>query len=184
MVISLSETDQLDPAAISDLENHPWSFRLHIVRHPKRKLAGMNRTIAAQQAKGDIFLCQDADDIPHPQRVEITKYVFENYYVNHMLHQWNEEGAPFVPYDISNLPIISYDDYQQCACKQLANGNVCISKSLALSLPWPETAYGEDVIFNRLACKLFENKVVVQCDLIEYRMGLSAYADYARRKAR
>lgn len=185
IVISLSETSQLDPALISSLENHPWPYRLKIIRHPLRKLAGMNRTSAAHHASGDIFICQDADDIPHPQRVEITKFVFENYFVNHMLHQWSCEGEPFIEYDVSNLSISSYDNYEQCACNQyVTNGNICISRNLALSLPWPETIQGEDVTFNKLAYKLFENKVVVRCALIEYRMGLSAYGDYARRKAR
>ena len=51
-------------------------------------LAGPARQTAKQLCSGDIILYQDADDLPHPQRVEIVKHLFETMDIMHMTHSY------------------------------------------------------------------------------------------------
>lgn len=185
VVISLSETNQIDSKWISELENTQWPFHLKIICHPTRKLAGMNRNIAGQAAEGDIFIYQDADDLPHPQRIEVTKFVFENYFVDHMLHQFISGAQAFKNYHLSQIEVRSYDIYHGWDENlQIHNGNICVSKEVGRKILWPEIVSAEDLLFNAAATKIFKNRVLVHCDLIRYRAELSAYEDYKKRNAR
>ena len=76
IVISLSEIDKLDPILVENFENKQYPFPVKLIKHQERLWAGPNRNSACQHASGDIFICQDADDLPHPQRIEIIKYFF------------------------------------------------------------------------------------------------------------
>ena len=51
-------------------------------------LAGPARQMAEELCSGDIILYQDADDMPHPQRVEIVKQYFERYDIVHLTHSY------------------------------------------------------------------------------------------------
>ena len=81
VVISLSSTEELNISEIDTMENNAWPFKIKILRTFGKQSAGLNRNIASSHATGDIFIYQDADDIPHPQRVEIVKFLFENYFI-------------------------------------------------------------------------------------------------------
>ena len=74
VVISLSEIDKLNPALIKKFENKKYPFPVKLIKHRELLWAGPNRNSACEHAIGDIFICQDADDLPHPQRIEIIKY--------------------------------------------------------------------------------------------------------------
>lgn len=39
-------------------------------------------------SEGEILITQDADDIPHPQKIEATEYFFSHYDVDHLIHTW------------------------------------------------------------------------------------------------
>ena len=55
--------------------------------HSKRLLsAGANRNRASAIASSDVLIYQDADDVPHPQRVEIIAAMFERYEIDHLMH--------------------------------------------------------------------------------------------------
>jgi len=91
VVISLSEIDKLNPALIKKFENKKYPFPVKLIKHRELLWAGPNRNSACEHAIGDIFICQDADDLPHPQRIEIIKYFFENFDVNHLIHCFSYE---------------------------------------------------------------------------------------------
>ena len=59
------------------IENMKYPFKVIYIFHKECKYAGDNRNCACEKASGDIFITQDADDIPHPQRIEIIKYMFK-----------------------------------------------------------------------------------------------------------
>ncbi len=79
VVISLSEADKCERWIVESIEGAIYPFKVKLLQTNEKLPAGSNRNIACRNAKGDIFITQDADDIPHVQRVEIIKFVFENY---------------------------------------------------------------------------------------------------------
>ncbi len=104
IVISVSEIGQISEDELLRVEEYPWKFEVKFLKHSGKKSAGQNRNLACEIATGDLIICQDADDIPHPQRVEIVKYIFENYYVDHLLHGIFME-------DRQRLPCVEYDEH-------------------------------------------------------------------------
>ncbi len=73
IVISLSQSNQVSEEIIHNIESTPWAFSVKLLKSDKKLYAGQNRNRACDKAAGDIFICQDADDLPHPQRVEIIQ---------------------------------------------------------------------------------------------------------------
>ena len=57
-----------------------------VLHRPDRQTAGANRNHGSAAATGDVLIYQDADDIPHPQRVEIIAGLFEKYEIEHLMH--------------------------------------------------------------------------------------------------
>jgi len=86
VVISISEAHKLKAGLVNKLENHIWPFELIIMQTDRPKWAGENRNIAAENSSGDILICQDADDLPHPQRIEIIKKIFKTLKVDYLIH--------------------------------------------------------------------------------------------------
>ena len=86
VVISISEADKVEPGLIQGLEETLWPFSLVIQKTHQQKYAGENRNIAAQHASKELLICQDADDLPHPQRIEIIKHFFEKNEIDFLAH--------------------------------------------------------------------------------------------------
>lgn len=53
--------------------NDDYSFPYRIIQHESRKNAAENRNIAAKHVSQDYITFFDADDVMHPQRIEILK---------------------------------------------------------------------------------------------------------------
>lgn len=177
IVISLSNVEHLEKEQIDEVENHFWPFQLKIIRHAGKKSAGQNRNIACENSSGDIILCQDADDIPHPQRVEIIKYIFENYEIDHLIHKWANSDYCFLPYDLNKLKILRCKTYAQADSHHfIHNGNICITREVAKKIKWEGTfSVGEDVRFNKKVYQLFNNNAVLLAPLLIYRKELSSF---------
>lgn len=77
VVIALSQVEELDPALVDSLEGNSWPFRLLVLRREGVWMEGSNRTLAARSTSQEVVLCIDADDIPHPQRIEAVCSFFE-----------------------------------------------------------------------------------------------------------
>src|SRR5579862_7731339 len=73
VVISLSQIDRVDPVEIAKIQNRRWPFILKLITHPDQLCASANRNAACRESSGDLLIMQDADDIPHRQRVEVIK---------------------------------------------------------------------------------------------------------------
>jgi hypothetical protein len=58
--------------------------------------------MAEELCLGDIILYQDADDLPHPQRVEIVKQYFETHDIVHLTHSYAFLG-PLPPWADKNV---------------------------------------------------------------------------------
>lgn len=188
VVISLSQIELLNCCEIDALEEMSWPFVCKILRHNGKRSAGVNRLLACKSASGDLIVCQDADDIPHPQRIEIVSYVFENYPICHLLHMYTlkkdvsltYEGE-FCSYSKEEIPLYSfprYDDLYRTPifdCS-LHNGNICFLRPLIESVQWDDVfECDHDVKFNRDVYRLFQNHGAIPCDLMIYRPQFSAF---------
>jgi hypothetical protein len=143
--------------------------------------AGKNRNRGSDAATGDIIIYQDADDVPHPQRVEIIAGIFERYEAEHLMH-----GYIYVRHSIEvpEMQQSSIEDaVSRCTYRsepapsaQVTNGEVAIARTLFASVRWPEDAsMGEDLRFNQAAYGQSKQTVTLDLPLVVYRHDLSAF---------
>ena len=82
VVVSCSSTSIFE-------NNKKYSFPLRIIVTKERKNAAQNRNIAAAQLDTmDLITFIDADDIMHPQRIEVLLLVIQNYNSDIILHNY------------------------------------------------------------------------------------------------
>jgi glycosyltransferase involved in cell wall biosynthesis len=65
---------------------------------PERKPVSWSRNKCAELASKDIIVFFDVDDIPHPQKIEITKYIFENSDAECLAHGFTENSESVEKY--------------------------------------------------------------------------------------
>lgn len=173
VVISLSECHKVPNASILKVSKNKWPFTLKILKSTEQLSSGQNRNRASAGSSGDLLIYQDADDIPHPKRVELIKYIFEKYKVNHLIHCWDHIENDFPAYNVKEIVNLcqyceSYVDVANLGV-WIHNGNIAISRSVYKSIQWPEFHGGEDVIFNKRVYEKFPFKVVMNAALLHYR---------------
>lgn len=179
VVISISEAHLVSKELSQAITNKEYPFKLIIIETNNQLFAGENRNKACESANGDIFLCQDADDLPHPQRVEIIKYYFEKCSVMHLAHSYyNSEEVKNWPnkkwplYQLANITsqkIKRWDFFQF----PVHNGNIAVKREIWQKIKWPAKKYREDVSFNRMVTFVFRNSMAINAKLILYRNELS-----------
>lgn len=188
VVISLSYAHQANPWELMRVKQKQWPFPVQLLEHAGKKTAGENRNLAFQQAHGDIIVSQDADDIPHPKRIEIVKHFFENYYVDHLMHSWfiddpeMENEVEHLALDFEDYVVGEIEAYRATTFDVavgipgfgMHNGQACFSKEALAACTWP-SGYGEDVELNRIIYRMYENTVVLKARLLMYRNYLSDY---------
>jgi hypothetical protein len=184
VVISLSEINKVPQAILTKLNTINWPFTLKLLTSQKYLLAGSNRNRAAQHSSGNVIICQDADDIPHPQRVEIIMYFFENFGIDHLMHLCTKkENHRFEKTIKNNLKFLHYRDYKKTLSKSLnnaqhdvTNGNIACTRKICDEFKWRETRRPEeDTLFNQ---RVYENSnkcIIIPEILLIYKMSLSSW---------
>lgn len=179
IIISLSQAHTISKSTLIALECIQWPFELHILKHKEKFPPGRNRNEACYKASKDIIICQDADDLPHPQRVEIIRSVFETYMIDHLLHQWISSQEKFQSCDATLLreSLVSFRTYDLIDVPYLHNGNNAFRRYVFEKLHWKPIVdmIQEDVLFNRTAYAFFPNRLVLKLPLIMYRPELSTF---------
>ncbi|MDE3045942.1 MAG: glycosyltransferase family 2 protein [Verrucomicrobiota bacterium] len=178
VVVSLSEVVRLEKRAMDELEEREWPFQLKILRHEGKRSAGMNRNLACKAVTGDLIICQDADDIPHPQRVEIVGYLFEHYAITHLLHTYVYKGefAPYRKEEVIPYEFYNYDHLEAVYQDRLHNGNVSFLREVAKRVQWDDVfECDHDVKFNRDVYRWWRKGATIDCNLLIYRQPLSAF---------
>ncbi|MEX0597448.1 MAG: glycosyltransferase [Candidatus Paceibacterota bacterium] len=94
VVISISSLEEQDHSLLDKLQTERYSFILKIVRSYKRQYAGENRNIAIENSSGELIICQDADDIPHPQRIEAIHSLYYQEDFDLLLHLYLKYDFP------------------------------------------------------------------------------------------
>jgi hypothetical protein len=182
IVISLTEHhfQMIDKNDLSRVTDVNWPFLVTIVIDPSPVSSpGQNRNYACQASLGDLLICQDADDIPHPQRVEILKYIFENFHADFLIHRFfYSDGS-----DVSNFKTISIHEtenlcrylnyYGEIINKCAHQGQVAISRAVFETVKWGLQRRGEDEEFNNNVFNLFNYKIFLDFHLVTYRTEFS-----------
>ena len=146
-----------------------------IIHSPERQTAGSNRNRGSAAARGDVVIYQDADDLPHPQRVEIIAALFEKYQIDHLMHRYTRSEAR--PEEFSVKEASKRTTYRPTlGTSAVTNGNPAVARSLLGAVRWPEYAnIGEDLEFNARAYVYTKRTAVVELPLLMYRQDLSSF---------
>ena len=186
IVLVFSEVEKINNIDITKLEKGLWNFRLKIIKRHGVHLEGENRNVAMDNASGDILIFSDADDIPHPQRVEIVKYIFENYEVEHIIHTLGVKRDQMTPINIQAIKPLKFSTVQEVwnyssTQSPVTFGSPCFLKEVGARVKWKAK---EDVAFNARVYQIFKNKIVIPAKLILYRIHLSSHAQKVRNAIR
>ena len=155
------------------------SFPIRVAPTEPRANAARNRNAATARATGDVVLYQDADDVPHPQRVEIVRRLFERFDVDHLMHAFVHATHPTASWTASRYDVGAIHRlarYHRYAFEVgLTNGNPAVRRTITSTVRWPEDKrIGEDIAFNIAACARSRSSVVLRAPLLLYRQHLSA----------
>ena len=184
IVISLSQSNQVSQEIIHNIESASWAFSVKLLKSDKKFYAGQNRNRACEAATGDIFICQDADDLPYPQRVEIIRYFFETHKPAFIMHEYRplkaEESPSYTFHeDLSNVRYMYPKSHRQTVRMPVTNGNIALARRVFRKHRWSADKSGQDVMYNRKVFELFTKRYVIQTPLLIYRNYLSS-APYKR----
>lgn len=181
VVISLSEVDRLTQEEVSAFITYTqtFPFQIQLLCSPRKQLAGENRMLAAHQAMGEILICQDADDLPHPQRIEIIHKLFDQQGIDHLVHRWVENTTAWEPYEITRISTQHIKNAKHFETFTNAHfGNCAIRKKVLQKVQWsPRRVTGEDRLFCYQCVYRFKNTLLVDAALLEYRIPLSSHND-------
>ncbi len=192
IVISLSSaTEVIYPQMVEVVREGQWPFSVIVLSTAKDLFAGENRNRACERATGDILICQDADDIPYPQRVEIIKQFFRTYQIDHLVHQWvglgssgkhdvgylkhtqtglNVDGSFRLYEQIEDLSFFNPHVFEEVLSSgSFTNGNCALTKEVFNAVKWSSEQRGQDVSFNRQVYQQFSRCYALQVPLLVYR---------------
>lgn len=175
VVISISEAHRAPQSLLHKLINTQWAFPVNVILSNQRVYAGENRNKACKIATGDIFICQDADDIPYPNRIEVIKLFFDTHQIDHLMHLFNfsDESIKQKSENVDFFYPESLEDALNCI-EKFHNGNIAIKRTVFDKIQWSNMPKSQDVEFNERAYKQF-NCIIVLEPLIIYRIEYSSW---------
>lgn len=156
---------------------------------------GQNRNRASEAAVGDVLIYQDADDLPHPQRVEIIAGLFEVYEIEHLMHgyiytrgsRWSVGFPSGTNKNFDGrieMPSSSIEEAAaRCAYRsepapstRVTNGEIAVARFVFDAVCWPERGgTGTDMEFNKTVYARFKRTAATELPLVIYRHDFSAF---------
>jgi glycosyltransferase involved in cell wall biosynthesis len=201
VVISLSQVEQLTNEEIDLLEVGPWPFQVKIIRRVGVFMEGSNRTTAAKHCSSDVVLCVDADDIPHPQRVEAVLQLFFTLSEAEMVlcgHAYCpgeaivcEPAIPFffpeeyaqIRFELGPKTWLQLEDARGLSrwATGVHNGSPSFRRSLLdTGIIWSDLKNGADLKFNTSVISQNHPTYLIKLPLLHYFNGRSSGADVGR----
>lgn len=186
-IISISEYDKLDQISLDHLMKKIYKFPVKYILNKEVFYAGGNRNLASEQAVGDVIIYQDVDDFPYKNRVEVVKYFFSNFDIDHLMHSYNFSSLSkdilknrFSKDIFADIDLIEdyknsysfFDEFKMIWNHRLHNGNIAIKREIFKKHKWLNTMPDNDFEYNS---RIFNKNrtIFVLYPLIEYRNNLS-----------
>lgn len=184
VVIALSDLAHVPKNVLRRLEKSLWAFPVTLITSNTILYAGQNRNLACRYAHGDVLICQDADDIPHPQRIEIITYFFTRYEPDLIVHtyacmQENRKVSCAHYADFNAIKWVNPESFDGVAKNAIVNGNIAAKKEVLEKYKWPSDKRGQDVKFNRMLFNAVPHRILIYAPLYVYRKYLSSVATVA-----
>lgn len=183
IVIALSEVGQVSQDILDMIQSDEWEFPVKCILLRNKAFAGENRNTACSVARGDIFLCQDADDFPTPNRVEVVKYIFSTHHVDYLLHSYFfgdeiEDQLELIteqPFEkLRKIYVHTYDEIWGLP-EKIHFGNAALRKSLFDSVKWSSRPTAQDVEFCQKVLHKKSKVLVLREPLVIYHIELSSW---------
>lgn len=182
VIVSCSSSEDSD----IPYKQEDYSFNFKIYTHKEKKITAQNKNFGARLINTDIITFFDADDIMHPQRIEIIYNGFiKNTNMKLLIHSLciNLTDLNFPLYDINNInyhvdpfyvcnwgSLVFKNSYQY----NITNGHCSIHKTIFDEIQFIESTDvlgREDTIFNTTIVNKYPNNNYVgfcNCELTWY----------------
>lgn len=110
VIVALSQTTAKQGSLLAEKYQKKHTFPVKFATTVKKQFAGQNRNRGVKKARYNILVFFDADDLCHPQKLEITKYIFDKYQPKMFLHHFHEGLGKFTKYNLDKLELRFTDD--------------------------------------------------------------------------
>lgn len=175
VIISLSEYEKIDTNFLSEVENTNYLFKLLIIKHKEKKTPGENRQYGSEKASNDHIIYQDADDIPHPQRLEILEHIFNKYDANHITHLLTRTSRGLQNiHNVKNITAHKWKVRSSIKGSATSAGNIGINKRVLEKVSWTNHKLGEDTRFTDKVLSEYDNCYRLGIILLLYRTQFSS----------
>ncbi len=182
IIIVLSESGQINSEEIEKIKNLKYRFGLKLLEVKEKSPAGNNRYLGSVEAEGSILIFQDADDIPHTQRVEIISYYMKKYpEVMHLIHNYETEDQLYqqrryslisITHKVMKENIFNVKEIEKR--HRLTHGNISIRKTIVDQIDWDRTSWrAQDKNLNRRIFRKYGKVLYIRDPLYYYRKRFS-----------
>ena len=167
--------------------NYSFPIEIYVIRFKKN--AAQNRNNASSYLDTDIVTFIDADDIMHPQRLEIIERVFIEHSPKIFLHGYQEDTQEFMMYQDIPIEIGKLSKCQWGAtiytgnysARNIHNSQSSVQKSVLENIQYPEQLEyvgKEDTIFCTSVIEKYINETAY-CPLsLSYYNSSASWNDY------
>ena len=174
VVISISESDRVDQKEFIRLENLKLPFSIILIKNLDKKTPGENRQIGSDHCNYDYIIYQDADDIPHKQRIEIMNYVFQNFNANHITHLTTHHAKGInTIHKLENIKPHKWNVRSSIKGSPTTAGNIGVHRKVFENVRWTNHKVGEDTRFTDAVLSKYDNCYRVGVTLHFYRTQYS-----------
>lgn len=110
----------------------------------ERKPVSWSRNMGAKLSTGDIVIFFDVDDIPHPQKLEITNHVFENTDADCFVHGFTEcqdTTELYLDYSVDRIVELSSEGYLKIPNgnnTDIHHGHLAVKRDVIINNPYNE----------------------------------------------
>lgn len=159
-----------------------------VMEVPSQMPPGAARQIATRDTACDIVVYQDADDIPHPQRIEILRRFFAETEYVHVNHAWTPPDVAFQSQDTYHIVADTQEllaEYGESGSfpmpygapwKVVTVGNPAVRRCVLSDCHWNLVMMnGEDALFCVDVLRKYHRSAIISNRIYQYtKPGVSA----------
>lgn len=198
VIVSLAQAPHVPAGDLAGLERFGGDrfTDFLLLRHEGRLLHGPNRQAGSAHVRHDLVMYQDADDLPHPQRVQVVKAFFAAYDIMHLSHSCFGMDTPAPDYASGTPPIRALAPeavfratfptgrFEECVATQpyygvcsnfhIHGGMPTVRREMLAKVRWKHPAEfalrrSEDYEFNMECLFHFRKTMLIDATLVRYR---------------